>query len=319
MDEFDWDFDDQPAKPANRPIEPIREEPQYPVQPGAKAPKTPKAPRSPRSPKGALSIIAICLSLVAIAVSAGTFFLRPTEASPVVQEAWNPTEAAGNSLFQEPDNLQALIAKVQDATVTVYCGSGAGSGWGIALGDDPSTTEDDKYPYEIITNFHVIEECLNGEEILVTRGADDPGFKAYLYSYDNSAYVKSDGWGDLAILITDTEIQTLDTATAPPTAGEWAMAAGNPGSSLVDSLDGHLTFGRISNFMPGSSLIVTDAALNPGNSGGPLINSRGEVFGTNTWKDVSENSENIAYAIGIPVICEKLVKCPAGDSMLWGK
>ena len=105
-----------------------------------------------------------CLSLIAIAVSTGTFFLRSTEATPVVQQSWNPAEAAGNSLFQEPDNLQALIAKVQDATVTVYCGTGAGSGWGIALGDDPSTTEDDQYPYEIITNFHVIEECIDGEE-----------------------------------------------------------------------------------------------------------------------------------------------------------
>ncbi len=234
-----------------------------------------------------------------------------------VSEYWRETLNPGKK-FQEPENLQALIANVQDATVTVYCGESAGSGWGIALGDDPGTTEDDKYPFEIITNFHVIEECLNGEEILVTRGANDAGFKAYLYEYDDSAYVKTDGWGDLAILITDTEIQALETAKAPPTAGEWAMAAGNPGSSLVESLDGHLTFGRISNFMPSSSLIVTDAALNPGNSGGPLINSRGEVFGTNTWKDVSANSENIAYAIGIPVICQRLVKCPAGDSMLWG-
>lgn len=311
MDEFDWDFD-EPAKPANRPTEVFREEPQNTRQPA------PKAARPARSSKGALSIIAICLSVIAIAVSTGTFFLRPTEATPVVQESWNPTEAAGNSLFQEPDNLQALIANVQAATVTVYCGTGAGSGWGIALGDDPSTTEDDARPYEIITNFHVIEECLNGEEIRVTRSSDDPGFEAVLYAYDDSAYTEKDGWGDLAILITATEIQTLETAVAPPLAGEWAMAVGNPGSSLVESLDGHLTFGRISNFMPSSSLIVTDAALNPGNSGGPLINSRGEVFGTNTWKDVSANSENIAYAIGIPVICQKLVKCPAGDSMLWG-
>jgi S1-C subfamily serine protease len=285
MDEFDWNFDQPPKR---------------------------------EKPSKALSIIAICLSIVALAISTGALIVSPNQSLPAVQETWNPTEAAGNSLFQEPDNLEALIAKVQDATFTVYCGTGAGSGWGIDLGDDPSSTDDDKYPYEIITNFHVIEECLDGEEILVTRGADDPGFKAYLYSYDNSAYVRSDGWGDLAILITDTKIQTLETAPAPPTAGEWAMAAGNPGSSLVESLDGHLTFGRISNFMPKSSLIVTDAALNQGNSGGPLINSRGEVFGTNTWKDVSEDSENIAYAIGIPVICDRLVKCSAGDSMLWG-
>jgi S1-C subfamily serine protease len=315
MDEFDWDFDDQPAQPATRPAEPLRQEIQYPP---TQAPSKP--PKQPKSAKSAISIIAICLSVIAIAVSAGAVFFKLNEpAAQVEQQTWSQADAAQNSLFEEPNNLEALIANVQDATVTIYCGESAGSGWGIALGDDPATTEDDKYPFEIITNFHVIEECLNGEEIRVTRDADDPGFEAFLYSYDDSAYTKTDGWGDLAILITATEIQTLETAVSPPTAGEWAMAAGNPGSSLVESLDGHLTFGRISNFMPTSSLIVTDAALNPGNSGGPLINSRGEVFGTNTWKDVSTNSENIAYAIGIPVICEKLVKCPAGDSMLWGK
>jgi S1-C subfamily serine protease len=294
--------------------------PATPATPATEPYLTPSKQPKKSSSKG-LSITAICLSVVAIATSVGSAFLGKTNTVTVQQvqsKAWNADEAQSNSLFHEPSNLESLIQTVHKATFTIYCGNSAGSGWGIDLGDDPTTTKDDAYPYEIVTNYHVIEECTGGGAITATRNAEDSGFEVKLYSYDESMYTSQKGWGDLAILMTSTPITSLPTATEAPSAGEWVMAAGNPASSLVASMDGHLTFGHVSNFFKDSSLIATDAALNHGNSGGPLVNSKGQVIGTNTWRDSSTDSENIAYAIGIPVICQKLVQCSAGDSMLWG-
>ncbi len=269
-----------------------------------------------------LASTALVFAIVAAAFAAygalNTGGSAVTATQQLQAKAWDAAAAEQNSLYHEPSNVQALIDTVHEATFTIYCGNSAGSGWGIDLGDDSSTTEDDAYPYEIVTNFHVIEECQKGETITATRNAADPGFEVKLYSFDDSMYTSKNGWGDLAILMTATPITALPTAPAPPAAGEWVMAAGNPASSLVASMDGHLTFGHVSNFFKETSLIATDAALNHGNSGGPLVNSKGQVIGTNTWRDASTDSENIAYSIGIPVICQQLVQCSAGDEMLWG-
>ena len=321
MDDFDWDSGW--GKPEADPFGATQ-----PASPST--PVTPPPPVKPAKPQRAngngLAISAIVLSSLALIASAGVAtitYLVPGAAQPVAantdKPTWDDTVAESNSLYHEPQDLEALIEVVHAATYTIYCGTSAGSGWGIDLGDDPDTKKDDAYPFEIVTNFHVIEECQNGEEIMVTRGAKDAGFEAKLYSFDNSAYTKQNAFGDLAILMTATKVNALPTSPEAPKAGQWAMAAGNPNSSVVNTMDGHLTFGHVSNYLADESLLVTDAALNHGNSGGPLVNSRGEVMGTNTWGDTSQDAENIAYSIGIPVICQKLVSCSAGDPMLWGK
>lgn len=53
--------------------------------------------------------------------------------------------------------------------------------------------------------------------------------------------------------------------------------------------------------MPGRavSFIQTDAAVNPGNSGGPLINGQGEVVGINTWVVAKGLAEGLNFAIAI--------------------
>lgn len=320
-DDFSFSFGD------SKPVGPNESSPSHGITPSPQQSHEQPRPSelgSGREVKNAgriLSILAIVMSVAAIATSVGVALLGRTNTVTVQQiqsRSWDAEEAKSNSLYHEPSNLESLIKTVQEATFTIYCENSAGSGWGIDLGDDPSTDKDDAYPFEIVTNFHVIEDCIKGGSIRATRDAEDEGFEVYLYSFDESMYTSEDGWGDLAILMTATQISSLPTAPEAPSAGEWVMAAGNPASSLVASMDGHLTFGNVSNFFKDSSLIATDAALNHGNSGGPLVNSKGQVIGTNTWRDSSTDSENIAYAIGIPVICQKLVSCSPGDSMLWG-
>lgn len=226
--------------------------------------------------------------------------------------------ASGSDLYSQPKNLAAIVAKARAATVTVYCGDWAGSGWGIDLADDPATTADDAYPYEVVTNYHVIKDCLSGGDITIRLPGETDEVPAKLYNFDYK-YTEKTGSTDLAILVTATPVESLMPASVAPKPGEWLMAVGNPNSSEFTDMEGHVTFGRVSNFMEQFNVVVTDTALNHGNSGGPLVNSRGEVVGTNTWIDVSQQAENIAYAIAIPKLCSTLLTCDPGDPKLWGQ
>ena len=238
--------------------------------------------------------------------------LVPVEAEP---EVTLPAETI--DLYNQPDDIEGLVNKVREATVTVYCGNSSGSGWGIDLKDDATTTKDDAFPYEIVTNYHVIDECLNGEEITFKMQGSETEYEAKLFSYDDTFYTDK-GWGDLAIIMTDHEVPTLKPARAAPKIGSWAMAVGSPGSQFLDTtIDGNVNFGRVTNFIKDRSLVVTDAAINRGNSGGPLVNSLGEVLGTNTWKEVEQGTSGIGFSIGIPVICENLIDCDKDSDLLW--
>ena len=238
--------------------------------------------------------------------------LVPVEAEP---EVTLPAETI--DLYNQPDDIEGLVNKVREATVTVYCGNSSGSGWGIDLKDDATTAKDDAFPYEIVTNYHVIDECLNGEEITFKMQGSETEYEAKLFSYDDTFYTDK-GWGDLAIIMTDHDVPTLKPARAAPKIGSWAMAVGSPGSQFLDTtIDGNVNFGRVTNFIKDRSLVVTDAAINRGNSGGPLVNSLGEVLGTNTWKEVEQGTSGIGFSIGIPVICENLIDCDKDSDLLW--
>ncbi|MDZ4699711.1 MAG: trypsin-like peptidase domain-containing protein [Rhodothermales bacterium] len=90
--------------------------------------------------------------------------------------------------------------------------------------------------------------------------------------------------------------------------GEWAIALGNP-FGLFEAAEPTVTVGVVSgtgrDFQPQENriyrdMIQTDAAINQGNSGGPLINALGEVIGVNTFIYTSGNGGSIGLGFAVP-------------------
>lgn len=268
-----------------------------------------------RSPSG-LAIAGFVIALVALLVAVvGTLGALSGSSGANLDADSGAQQQSGSNV-----DVAAVVALADAAVVTVFCGDSSGSGWGIDLADDESSTDDDAYPYEIVTNWHVIEECVDTDvpiTIQTLEGATEAD--AFLFDFDASYYDEtSEVWADLALLMTAEPVATLQPATEAPVVGDWVMAAGSPYSQFFDAiLPGTYTFGNVSNFFPDISIIVTDAAINQGNSGGPLLNSRGEVIGTNTWGDDTSVSENNGYAIGIPTLCLKFISCDASSNWEW--
>lgn len=139
----------------------------------------------------------------------------------------------------------------------------------------------------IVTNAHVIGGTPAAIEILLSDGQ----------RYE-AEIIGADEYTDLALLRIqesgDRRFQPVrfgDSNTAIP--GEWVIAAGNPFGLFEDGRPS-VTVGVISavdrNFRPNPqeprvylNMIQTDAAINRGNSGGPLLNAAGEVIGVNTF------------------------------------
>jgi serine protease Do len=151
----------------------------------------------------------------------------------------------------------------------------------------------------VITNNHVID---GADEIIVRIG--DRSFEAEVKGRDEAtdlALLKLESEDDLAYLsLGDSEALRV---------GEWVMAIGSP-----VGLVGSVTVGVVSakerriNISPQTSsfenFIQTDAAINFGNSGGPLVNLRGEVIGINTA--INYGSENIGFAVPVNILKEIL-------------
>eukprot|EP01039_Chlorochromonas_danica_P007899 gene7899-8714_t len=149
----------------------------------------------------------------------------------------------------------------------------------------------------ILTNAHVVEQA---KKLTITF-SNGRSFKAEL--------VASDEFTDLAVIRADlSKEKDFQLQKAPMgdsgslQAGDWVIAVGCP-----VGLDFTVTLGVVSSpkrsalevgapYLKGS-YIQTDAALNSGNSGGPLVNDAGEVVGINTM--VRTNSEAIGFAIPI--------------------
>ena len=160
----------------------------------------------------------------------------------------------------------------------------------------------------IVTNNHVVEDAT---EITVTLN-DNREFTARVVGLDpdtDLALLKIDGSDFPTLVIGDSDALKV---------GEWVLAVGNPfnlTSTVTAGIVSAKARGMGANRNGIESFIQTDAAINAGNSGGALVNARGELVGINAML-YSRTGEFTGYGFAIPT---SIVKKVVGDLQQYGK
>lgn len=167
-----------------------------------------------------------------------------------------------------------------------------GSGSGVILSEDGY----------IVTNNHVVDGSDNVTVVL----NDKREFKATIIGTDPNT--------DLALLKIDAkDLPTLKVGNSDDLkVGEWVLAVGNP-FNLTSTVTAGIVSAKarsiniLTSDMKIESFIQTDAAVNPGNSGGALVNTRGELVGINA-AIASQTGSYSGYSFAIPTsIMSKVV------------
>ena len=135
----------------------------------------------------------------------------------------------------------------------------------------------------IVTNHHVVEDTTDTWTVKFHDGTER-----------EAEVVRWDPVRDLALLHVDTlGLIPLPWSASPPDIGDEVYAIGTP---LRTTLDATVTRGILS-AKRGGKTYQTDVSISPGNSGGPLLNDRGEWVGVVNAKVVAEGVEGIGFAI----------------------
>tara|TARA_X000001036_G_scaffold95928_1_gene88642 strand:- start:624 stop:2048 length:1425 start_codon:yes stop_codon:yes gene_type:complete len=167
-----------------------------------------------------------------------------------------------------------------------------GSGSGVIISSDGY----------IITNHHVIETA---EDIQITTNDNQ--------SYD-AKIIGSDEQNDIALLKIESEDElpyAIFGDSDSTQIGEWVLAVGNP-FNLTSTVTAGIISAKSRSLDPTGrttqSYIQTDAAVNPGNSGGALINNKGELIGINTAIQTQTGSY-VGYSFAVPSnIAKKVIE-----------
>lgn len=156
-----------------------------------------------------------------------------------------------------------------------------GTGSGVIISEDGY----------IVTNNHVVKDAQNIEITL----NDGKSYKAKLVGTDEKM--------DISLIKIDAD-EKLPYATFADSdnvkVGEWVLAVGNP-YNLNSTVTAGIVSAKARNLDTSGlqSFIQTDAAVNPGNSGGALVNTRGELIGINTMIS-STTGSYVGYSFAVP-------------------
>jgi len=213
-------------------------------------------------------------------------------ASPVPTAVPTPTPTPTHTQTPVPETRSEMIERVRTAVVRVKTDVASGSGVIVEI----DSTEGKAF---ILTNYHVIE---GGQTVDVTVNDSD------VY---RATTVGMDEIRDLAVLqiCCDQEFTHLEFANPESIRlSEPVIVLGYPLGDEVDSL--RISVGIVSGVQYSATYkrheIQTDAALNPGNSGGPLLLDTGEIAGINTYVVRTSSGSIAVEGFGFAVSSETL-------------
>ena len=203
-------------------------------------------------------------------------------------EAVDFTSAAENAVHSVVHVKNVSVRTVYNPILEYFYGTRGGqqqeqvgTGSGVIISEDGY----------IVTNNHVIKDAT---ELEVTLN-NNKSYKAKLIGTDSKM--------DIALLKIDADEKLPYSAFADSDAvkvGEWVLAVGNP-YNLNSTVTAGIVSAKARNLDTRGiqSFIQTDAAVNPGNSGGALVNTRGELIGINTMIS-SPTGSYAGYSFAVP-------------------
>lgn len=179
-----------------------------------------------------------------------------------------------------PDPV-ATAERVTESVLTIISTTGRGSAWVAAVEDGRSL---------LVTNNHVVgREARPGSVVTVVRGE----------LRTEGEVLQIDEERDLAVVAMEEVLPSLDMADELPRVGEPILVVGSP-----LGLERSVVTGIVSAFR--EEHIQISAPLNPGNSGGPVVNANGEVIGMAVLKVGDDQTQAIGLAIPIAEVCTVL-------------
>ena len=291
---------DPPAgEAADQPTAP----PPLPPPPGSSAPPAPGP--TPRRISRRLAGAGAAIALLVGAVIGGVVGANTVDSGPTT--ASRPAPSNNTSVLPQPSDVQGVLAKVEPGVVFVRTQASrggrffpeSGAGTGMILTADG----------EVLTNAHVVEGATS---ITVTLNEESEARPADLIGANRAA--------DVALLrIRDaSNLPTVDLGRSGDLkVGDGVLAIGNAldleggltvTEGIVSALDRSLSDSSGSL----NHLIQTDAAINHGNSGGPLVTADGLVVGVNTA--VAGDAQNIGFALAIDRVKPVIDDLRAGRS-----
>ncbi|MBM3708335.1 MAG: serine protease [Actinobacteria bacterium] len=188
---------------------------------------------------------------------------------------------------EEEYSLGNIVNSISDSIFFIETSEGIGTAFVVY--------SDTRFTY-LVTANHVVEKSSRARARNYSSNFEYP-----------SKFYSSDPYNDLALLIIETgSIESIIWANENnhiPKIGDDIIIIGNP-----LGISGTVTKGIISYL--DNSYIQTDAALNPGNSGSPMLNKYGEVLGVIVMKamlDEKSFAEGISFAIRIEALLNKLL------------
>tara|TARA_Y100000780_G_scaffold94419_1_gene85626 strand:+ start:165742 stop:167139 length:1398 start_codon:yes stop_codon:yes gene_type:complete len=225
----------------------------------------------------------------------------------IVNASYTPTSARGAGINEvdftnAAENTVNAVVHVKNITINkaptnifdfFYGTSGkvvpqVGTGSGVIISSDGY----------IVTNNHVISRA---NQLQVTLNNN----RTY-----NAELIGTDPNSDIALIKIDPneKLPYLAFGDSDQTKiGEWVLAVGNP-FNLTSTVTAGIVSAKARNLGKNQSFIQTDAAVNPGNSGGALVNTNGDLVGINT-AITSQTGSYVGYSFAVPSnIAKKVIQ-----------